>query len=86
VCSTALKNITNNKPDIIIRDNEKGICVYIDAAISGDGNVINKLVEKILKNYKYLTKEIQRVWNVRAKAILVIRGATGTISKSLNNI
>ena len=32
----------NNKPDIIIRDNEKGTCMLIDAAISGDRNVIKK--------------------------------------------
>jgi hypothetical protein len=42
------------------------------------------------KNYKYLTKEIERTWNVGAKATLVTTGATGTISKSrrqyLNNI
>jgi hypothetical protein len=28
----------NNKPDIIIRDNEKGTCMLIDIAISGDRN------------------------------------------------
>jgi len=32
----------NNKPDIIIRDNEKGTCMLIDVAISGDRNVIKK--------------------------------------------
>ena len=37
--------------------------------------------EKILK-YKDLTIEIQRMWNVKTKAIPVIIGATGTISKS----
>ena len=30
------------KPDIIILDNEKGTCVLIDVAISGDSNVIKK--------------------------------------------
>jgi len=30
----------NNKPDIIICDNEKGTCMLIDVAISGDRNVI----------------------------------------------
>jgi len=45
--------ITNNKPDIIIRDNEKGTCMLIDAAISGERNVIKKEAEKILK-YKTL--------------------------------
>jgi len=75
------RTIPNNKPDIIICDNEKGTCMLIDVAISGDRNVIKKEAEKILK-YKYLTIEIQRMWNVKTKAIPVIIGATGTISKS----
>ena len=37
------------KPDIIIRGNGKGSCMLIDVAILGDGNVINKKAEKILK-------------------------------------
>ena len=75
------RTIPNNKPDIIIRDNEKGTCMLIDVAISGDRNVIKKETEKILK-YKDLTIEIQRMWNVKTKVITVIIGATGTISKS----
>jgi len=75
------RTILNNKPDIIIRDNEKGTCLLIDVAISGDRNVIKKEAEIILK-YKDLTTEIQRMWNVKTKAIPVIIGATGTISKS----
>ena len=51
-------------------------------AIIGDRNVIKKKAEKILK-YKDLAIEIQRMWNVKAKVIPVIIGATGTISKSL---
>ena len=39
-------------------DNEKGTCMLIDVAISGDRNVITKETEKILK-YKDLTIEIQ---------------------------
>jgi hypothetical protein len=34
---------------IIIHDNEKGTCTIIDAAISGDRNVIKKDAETILK-------------------------------------
>jgi hypothetical protein len=75
------RNIPNNKPDIIIRDNEKGTCMLIDVAISGDRNVIKKEVEKILK-YKDLTLEIQRAWDVKTNLILLIIGANGTISKS----
>ena len=55
--------------------------MLIDVAISGDRNVIKKEAVKILK-YKDLTIEIQRMWNVKTKVIPVIRGATGTISKS----
>jgi hypothetical protein len=75
------RTIPNNKPDIIIRDNEKGTCMLIHVAISGDRNVIKKET-KILK-YKDFTIEIQRMWNVKARVIPVITGVTGTISKSL---
>jgi len=75
------KTIPNNKPDIIIRDNEKGTCMLIDVAISGDRNVTEKEAEKILK-YEDLTIEIQCMWNVNTKVIPVIIGASGTISKS----
>ena len=75
------RTIPNNKPDIIIRDNEKRTCVLIDVAISGERNVIKKGAEKILK-YKDLTIEIQRTWNAKTKVIPVITGATGTISKT----
>ena len=47
------RTIPNNKPDIIIRGNEKETCMLIDVAISGDRNVIKKEAEKILK-YKDL--------------------------------
>jgi hypothetical protein len=46
--------IPKNKPDIIIRDSEKGTCMLIDIAIPGDRNVIKKEAEKILQ-YKDLT-------------------------------
>jgi hypothetical protein len=75
------RTIPDNKPDIIIRDNEKRTCMLIDVEISGDRNVIKKEAETILK-YKDLTIGIQRMWNVKTKVIPVIIGATGSISKS----
>ena len=72
------RTIPNNKPDIIIGDNEKGTCMLIDVAISGDRNVIKKEAEKILK-YKDLKIEIQHMWNVNKMVIPAIIGATGTI-------
>jgi hypothetical protein len=75
------RTIPNNKPDIIIRDNENRTCMLIGVAIPGDRNVIKKEAEKILK-YKDLTTEIPRMWNVKTNVIPVIIGATGTISES----
>jgi len=43
--------------------------------------VIKIEAEKIL-NYKDLTTETQRMWNVKTKVIPVIIGATGTVSES----
>jgi len=62
------RTIPYNKTDIIIHDNEKGTCMLIDVAISGDRNVIKKEAEKILK---YLTIEIPRMWDVKTKVIPV---------------
>ena len=58
------RTIPSNKPNIIIRDNEKRTCILIDVANPGDRNVTKKEAEKILK-YKDLTIEIQRMWNVK---------------------
>jgi hypothetical protein len=43
------RTISKNKPDIIMRDNGIRTCMLIDAAISGNRNVIKKEAEKILK-------------------------------------
>jgi hypothetical protein len=55
--------------------------MLIDVPIPGDRNVIKKETEKILQ-YRYLTTEIQRMWNVKTRVAPVTIGATGNISKS----
>jgi hypothetical protein len=56
--------------------------MLMDFAMPGDRNLIKKEAKKILK-HENLIIEIQRMWNVKEKLIPVIKGATGTISKSL---
>jgi hypothetical protein len=75
------RTISSNKPDIVIRDYEKGTRMLIDVAIPGDRNVIQKKAEKILK-YKDLKIAIQCMWNVKIRVIPVMIGVTGAISKS----
>jgi len=58
--------------------------VLIDAAISGDRNVIKKEAERIIK-YKNLTRDSQHMWNVNTKVIPIIIGANGTKDHSGNN-
>jgi len=53
--------------------------------ISGDGNVIKKEAEKIVK-FQDPIIEIQRMWNVKTKVIPVIIVATGTISESFRYV
>jgi hypothetical protein len=77
--------VTINNSEIIIRDNEKGTCVLIEAAISADRNVIKKEAEKILK-CKDLTILILSEWDVIVRVTPVIMGPTGTISKSFQRI
>ena len=57
------RNISDNKPENVIRDNEKGTCMLIDVASLEDRNVITREAEKVL-NYEDLTIEIRRMWNV----------------------
>jgi hypothetical protein len=41
--------VTDNKPNILIRDYEKWTRLLIDSDMAGDKNVVNKDTEKILK-------------------------------------
>ena len=58
--------------------------VSIDVGIPGDRNVIMKGTEKTVRCTDRTT-EIQCMWNVKAKVIPIIIGATGNISKSLQS-
>jgi hypothetical protein len=58
------RTIPDNKPDIIIRDNEKETCMIIDVAILEDRKVIKKEIENILKQ-EDLRTGIQLMSNIK---------------------
>jgi hypothetical protein len=51
------REVTTNKPNIIIKNKKEKTCVLIDVAIPADRNVMQKETEKKLK-YKSLCTEI----------------------------
>jgi hypothetical protein len=76
------RTVSNNKPDVTTSDNEKGTCMPIDTAISGDRNVTKTQAEKILQ-YKDLATETQDMCNVKTQVMLVTTEGAWTILKSL---
>jgi hypothetical protein len=75
------RTIFNQKLDLTIRGNEKGTCMLIDVENSGNVTLIRREVQKIL-NIKPRSRHAAGVER-KKKAVPVITGATGTISKSL---
>jgi len=76
------REVTANRPDIIIKNQKEKTCTLIDVAIPADRNVVQQEAEKNLK-YKSLCMEIQRMWNLKCTIIPIIIGATGIVTRSL---
>jgi hypothetical protein len=76
------REVTENRPDIIIRNKKEKTCILIDVAIPADRNVTQKEAEKKLK-YESLYIEIKRMWNRKCMIIPVVIGATGMVTRGL---
>ena len=76
------REVTANRPDIIIKNKKEKTCTLIDVAIPADRNVVQKEVETKLK-YKSLCIEIKRMWNLKCTIIPIIIGAIGIVTRSL---
>jgi len=76
------REVTDNMPDIIIKNKKEKTCILIDVAVPADRNVVQKDAEKQLK-YKSVCTEIQQMWNMKCVTVPVITGATGTVTKGL---
>ena len=76
------REVTANRPDIIIKNKKEKTCTLIAVAIPADRNDVQKEAEKKLK-YKSLCIKIQRMWNLKCTIIPAIIGATGIVTRSL---
>jgi len=76
------REVTANRPDIIIKNEKEKTCTLIDVAIPADRDVVQKEAEKKLK-YNSLCIEMQRMWNLKCTVVPVIIGATGMVTRSL---
>ena len=76
------REVTANRPDIIIKNKKEKTCTLIDVAIPADRNAVQKEAEKKLK-HKRLCIEIKRMWNLKCTIIPVIIGSTGIVTRSL---
>jgi len=76
------REVTENRPDIIIKNKKGKTCTMIDVAIPADRYFVQKEVEKRLK-YKSLYIEIQRLWKLKCTIQPVIILATGIVMRSL---
>jgi len=54
------REVTANRPDIIIKKRKEKRCTLVDVAIPADRNVVQKEAEKKLK-YKSFCVEVQRM-------------------------
>ena len=76
------REVTANRPDVIIKNKKEKKCTLIDVAIPADRNVVQKEAEKKLK-YPSLCIEIQRMWNLKCTIVPVVIGATGIVTRNV---
>jgi len=79
------RDVTANRPDIIIKNKKEKIGTLIYVAISAARNGVRKEAEQKLK-YKRLCIEVKRMWNLKCTIIPIITGATGIVKRSLSKI
>ena len=74
------RDISANRPDIVMKNNRDKKCILVDVAIPSDKNTSSKVSEKISK-YKDLEIGITRTWQMKTEIIPVVIGALGVVKK-----
>ena len=80
MCLFIRTEISANRPDIVIKNNQDKKCTLIDVAIPSDKNTSTKVSEKLSKS-KDLEIEITRMWQMKTEIIPVVVGALGVVKK-----
>ena len=65
--------IETQRPDLVVVDKKERSCKAIDFAVFGDSRIEKKEKDKIEK-YQDLGRELQKIWNVKVKIILLVVG------------
>jgi len=73
------REVTANRPDIIIKNKKEKTYTLTDMAKPADRNDVQKEAEKKLK-YKSICIEIQRMWNLKCTIIPIIIGTTEIVT------
>lgn len=76
------RELSANKPDIVIKDHANRCCKLIDVLVPSDKNTSMKVIEKLSK-YKDHEIEIARMWGMRTETVPVIVGALGLIREGM---
>ena len=69
---------------MVVVDKKERSCKIIDFAFPGDSRIEEKEKNKIEK-YQELGRELQKIWNVRVKIILLVVGSLSAIPKQSGN-
>ena len=70
---------------MVVVDKKERSCKIIDFAVPGDSRIEEKEKDKIEK-YQDLRRELQKIWSVKVKIILLLVGSLGAITKQFGNI
>ena len=77
------KELSANKPEIVIKDHANRCCKLKDVSVPSDRNTSTKVIEKLSK-YKDLEIETMRMWGMRKETVPVIVGALGLIREGMD--
>ena len=69
---------------MVVVDKKERICKIFDFAVPGDSRIEEKEKDKIEK-YQDLGRELQKIWNVKAKIIPLAVDSLGAIPKKFEN-